>query len=82
VSKDCWECGPTVRILKLLFNIDMMLICVQCGSCKRHTQRTCQSCRGDYCIEHNEGCSATMVSLELQNQHLIHHFDTKANISN
>ncbi|GLI80053.1 hypothetical protein PoHVEF18_008401 [Penicillium ochrochloron] len=31
-----------------------------CGSCKRHTQRTCQSCRGDYCIEHNEGCSATM----------------------
>ncbi|KAI2792128.1 hypothetical protein POX_b02164 [Penicillium oxalicum] len=32
-----------------------------CGSCKRKTQRTCQSCRGDYCIEHNEGCSATMV---------------------
>ncbi|CAI7583737.1 unnamed protein product [Penicillium pancosmium] len=32
-----------------------------CASCKRDCQHTCQSCRGDYCIEHNEGCSATMV---------------------
>ncbi|KAJ6104217.1 hypothetical protein N7523_010537 [Penicillium sp. IBT 18751x] len=31
-----------------------------CASCKRDCQHTCQSCRGDYCIEHNEGCSATM----------------------
>ncbi|KAJ5090432.1 hypothetical protein N7532_009116 [Penicillium argentinense] len=31
-----------------------------CASCKRDCQRTCQSCQGDYCIEHNEGCSATM----------------------
>ncbi|KAJ5175481.1 uncharacterized protein N7482_001358 [Penicillium canariense] len=31
-----------------------------CASCKRDSQRTCRGCRGDYCIEHNEGCSATM----------------------
>lgn len=31
-----------------------------CASCKRDCQHTCQSCQGDYCIEHNEGCSATM----------------------
>ncbi|KAJ6084436.1 hypothetical protein N7486_011236 [Penicillium sp. IBT 16267x] len=31
-----------------------------CASCKLDCQHTCQSCQGDYCIDHNEGCSATM----------------------
>ncbi|KAJ9229811.1 hypothetical protein DTO169E5_8725 [Paecilomyces variotii] len=31
-----------------------------CASCKLDSQRTCQGCRGDYCVEHNEGCSARM----------------------
>ncbi|KAL2836051.1 hypothetical protein BJY01DRAFT_62463 [Aspergillus pseudoustus] len=31
-----------------------------CASCKLDCQRTCQTCQGDYCIEHNEGCSSTM----------------------
>ncbi|PLB50533.1 hypothetical protein P170DRAFT_356261 [Aspergillus steynii IBT 23096] len=31
-----------------------------CAACKVDCQRMCQNCRGDYCIEHNEGCSATM----------------------
>lgn len=31
-------------------------------SCKIDVQRTCHNCRGDYCIEHNEGCSSHMVS--------------------
>ncbi|KAJ6121462.1 hypothetical protein N7512_003927 [Penicillium capsulatum] len=33
----------------------------ECASCKQDCQYTCQSCQGDYCIDHNEGCSATMV---------------------
>ncbi|KAL2832383.1 hypothetical protein BDW59DRAFT_139149 [Aspergillus cavernicola] len=31
-----------------------------CASCKLDCQRSCQACQGDYCIEHNEGCSPTM----------------------
>lgn len=31
-----------------------------CASCKLDCQRRCQSCQGEYCIDHNEGCSATM----------------------
>ncbi|KAL4803907.1 hypothetical protein BDV18DRAFT_143435 [Aspergillus unguis] len=31
-----------------------------CAACKLDCQRGCQNCQGDYCIEHNEGCSATM----------------------
>ncbi|RAK84274.1 hypothetical protein BO79DRAFT_203057 [Aspergillus costaricaensis CBS 115574] len=38
--------------------------CWECGptcvQCKTECQRTCQSCRGEYCVEHNEGCSSTM----------------------
>ncbi|KAL2866820.1 putative ubiquitin fusion degradation protein (Ufd1) [Aspergillus lucknowensis] len=32
-----------------------------CASCKLDCQRTCQKCQGDYCIDHNEGCSSTMT---------------------
>ncbi|PYH89285.1 hypothetical protein BO71DRAFT_337015 [Aspergillus ellipticus CBS 707.79] len=31
-----------------------------CSMCKAECQRTCYNCRGDYCVEHNEGCSSTM----------------------
>ncbi|KAL5333590.1 hypothetical protein BJX70DRAFT_55887 [Aspergillus crustosus] len=31
-----------------------------CAACKLDCQRSCQACQGDYCIEHNEGCSSTM----------------------
>ncbi|KAE8384632.1 hypothetical protein BDV23DRAFT_31506 [Aspergillus alliaceus] len=31
-----------------------------CASCKTECQRTCQNCRGEYCVDHNEGCSPTM----------------------
>lgn len=31
-------------------------------SCKIEVERKCQNCRGEYCIEHNEGCSDYMVS--------------------
>ncbi|KAL4877266.1 hypothetical protein BJY04DRAFT_129619 [Aspergillus karnatakaensis] len=31
-----------------------------CASCKLDCQRSCQNCQGDYCIEHNEGCSSSM----------------------
>lgn len=31
-----------------------------CSACKIDCQRTCQNCTGDYCVEHNEGCSSTM----------------------
>ncbi|CAG8948387.1 unnamed protein product [Penicillium salamii] len=31
-----------------------------CASCKRECQHTCQGCQGDYCIQHNEGCSKTL----------------------
>ncbi|KAL4746181.1 hypothetical protein BDW72DRAFT_39274 [Aspergillus terricola var. indicus] len=31
-----------------------------CAACKLDCQRSCQNCQGDYCIEHNEGCSSTM----------------------
>ncbi|KAL3469109.1 hypothetical protein BJX99DRAFT_242019 [Aspergillus californicus] len=31
-----------------------------CASCKLDCQRSCQTCQGDYCVEHNEGCSPTM----------------------
>ncbi|KAL4923255.1 uncharacterized protein BDV17DRAFT_247106 [Aspergillus undulatus] len=31
-----------------------------CAACKLDCQRGCQNCQGDYCIEHNEGCSSTM----------------------
>ncbi|PGH00497.1 hypothetical protein AJ79_08188 [Helicocarpus griseus UAMH5409] len=30
-----------------------------CGSCKTEVQRTCTTCQGEYCIEHNDGCSPT-----------------------
>ena len=30
---------------------------MQCTSCKAEVYRTCESCQGGYCIEHNEGCS-------------------------
>ncbi|KAJ5580110.1 uncharacterized protein N7459_006095 [Penicillium hispanicum] len=33
-----------------------------CASCKMSCQHTCQGCQGEYCIDHNEGCSATMRS--------------------
>ncbi|CAL5869363.1 uncharacterized protein PFLUO_LOCUS3592 [Penicillium psychrofluorescens] len=33
-----------------------------CAACKLDCQYTCQSCQGDYCIEHNTGCSATQWS--------------------
>lgn len=33
----------------------------QCMACKIRVERTCQNCRGEYCIEHNEGCSSTLV---------------------
>ncbi|CAG8024528.1 unnamed protein product [Penicillium olsonii] len=32
----------------------------ECASCKRECQHTCQGCHGDYCIQHNEGCSKTL----------------------
>ncbi|KAL4888538.1 hypothetical protein BDV59DRAFT_188419 [Aspergillus ambiguus] len=31
-----------------------------CAECQAACQRTCQNCQGDYCVEHNEGCSSTM----------------------
>ncbi|KAJ5411979.1 uncharacterized protein N7487_006338 [Penicillium crustosum] len=31
-----------------------------CASCKLECQHTCQGCQGDYCIQHNEGCSKTL----------------------
>ncbi|PKX99909.1 hypothetical protein P168DRAFT_293794 [Aspergillus campestris IBT 28561] len=31
-----------------------------CSNCKPKYERTCQNCQGDYCIEHNDGCSSTM----------------------
>ncbi|BDD54981.1 hypothetical protein MAP00_000543 [Monascus purpureus] len=31
-----------------------------CATCKFDCQRICHGCQGDYCIEHNDGCSATM----------------------
>ncbi|KAJ5770798.1 uncharacterized protein N7511_002849 [Penicillium nucicola] len=31
-----------------------------CASCKLECQHTCQGCSGDYCIQHNEGCSSTL----------------------
>ncbi|KAL4787522.1 hypothetical protein BJX76DRAFT_298877 [Aspergillus varians] len=31
-----------------------------CAACKLECQRSCQTCQGDYCLEHNEGCSSTM----------------------
>ncbi|KAL4976527.1 hypothetical protein BDW66DRAFT_134675 [Aspergillus desertorum] len=31
-----------------------------CAACKLDCHRNCQNCQGDYCIEHNEGCSSTM----------------------
>ncbi|KAL1998264.1 hypothetical protein VTN02DRAFT_6518 [Thermoascus thermophilus] len=31
-----------------------------CASCKLECQRTCERCQGEYCFEHNEGCSSTM----------------------
>ncbi|PYI24246.1 hypothetical protein BO99DRAFT_374163 [Aspergillus violaceofuscus CBS 115571] len=31
-----------------------------CAMCKAECQRTCNTCRGDYCVEHNEGCSSTL----------------------
>ncbi|RAK98024.1 putative ubiquitin fusion degradation protein (Ufd1) [Aspergillus ibericus CBS 121593] len=34
-----------------------------CAQCKADCQRTCRSCRGDYCVEHNEGCSSTMLTV-------------------
>lgn len=38
--------------------------CWECGptcmSCKIEVERKCQNCRGEYCIEHNEGCSEHM----------------------
>ncbi|PWY64737.1 hypothetical protein BO70DRAFT_375078 [Aspergillus heteromorphus CBS 117.55] len=34
-----------------------------CGLCKVECQRTCRNCCGDYCVEHNEGCSPTMITL-------------------
>lgn len=38
--------------------------CWECGptcmSCKIEVERKCQNCRGEYCIEHNEGCSDHM----------------------
>ncbi|KAJ5338752.1 hypothetical protein N7452_005480 [Penicillium brevicompactum] len=38
--------------------------CWECGptcvSCKMECQHTCQGCQGDYCIQHNEGCSKTL----------------------
>ncbi|PGG96695.1 hypothetical protein GX51_07694 [Blastomyces parvus] len=30
-----------------------------CGACKAEVQRTCITCQGEYCIEHNDGCTAT-----------------------
>ncbi|KAK2796239.1 hypothetical protein FQN51_009521, partial [Onygenales sp. PD_10] len=30
-----------------------------CGTCKTEVQRTCTTCSGEYCIEHNDGCSST-----------------------
>ncbi|KAL1963291.1 hypothetical protein VTN77DRAFT_8514 [Rasamsonia byssochlamydoides] len=30
-----------------------------CASCKLECQRSCESCPGEYCIEHNDGCSTT-----------------------
>lgn len=30
-------------------------------TCKIEVERSCQNCRGEYCIEHNEGCSSSMV---------------------
>ncbi|PYH47257.1 uncharacterized protein BP01DRAFT_315464 [Aspergillus saccharolyticus JOP 1030-1] len=33
-----------------------------CAPCKAKYQRTCSSCQGDYCIEHNEGCSPTLCA--------------------
>ncbi|RAL13629.1 uncharacterized protein BO97DRAFT_449693 [Aspergillus homomorphus CBS 101889] len=38
--------------------------CWECGPtcvmCKAECQRTCNTCRGNYCVEHNEGCSSTL----------------------
>ncbi|KAE8349808.1 hypothetical protein BDV28DRAFT_54004 [Aspergillus coremiiformis] len=31
-----------------------------CAACKSECQRTCQNCQGEYCVDHNEGCSPTM----------------------
>lgn len=52
--------------LQIVFEMRFNLTYGQCASCKRDTQHTCQSCGGDYCIEHNEGCSATMVSSKMR----------------
>ncbi|KAL1955373.1 hypothetical protein VTO42DRAFT_8593 [Malbranchea cinnamomea] len=30
-----------------------------CNDCKKEVQRTCISCFGEYCIQHNDGCSPT-----------------------
>ncbi|KAI9373980.1 ubiquitin fusion degradation protein UFD1-domain-containing protein [Aspergillus egyptiacus] len=42
-----------------------------CASCKLDCQRACHSCQGDYCIEHNEGCSATMHTLRLSGDKIV-----------
>ncbi|KKK17801.1 hypothetical protein ARAM_002077 [Aspergillus rambellii] len=46
--------------------------CWECGptciACKLEYQRTCQNCQGDYCVEHNEGCSSTMVMISTPDQ--------------
>lgn len=68
VSRDCWECGPTVSSFNntffFFFNLQYLSsnpIRLQCASCKLEVQRVCETCRGEYCIEHNDGCSTTKV---------------------
>ncbi|KAJ5806969.1 hypothetical protein N7474_010561 [Penicillium riverlandense] len=42
-------------------NGEMVPLERECAACKLDCQHTCQNCQGDYCIEHNTGCSATQV---------------------
>lgn len=67
MRRDCWECGPTVSLPSparvSLMNIPVLigLYLYQCLSCMIEVLRSCVACGGEYCIDHNDGCSPTKV---------------------
>ncbi|KAI5782650.1 hypothetical protein EDC01DRAFT_221442 [Geopyxis carbonaria] len=55
-----WWCEAcALKVEKKLVTFDCYECGAMCGDCAKGTNMTCKSCRGGYCIKHNEGADNT-----------------------